>query len=309
MHVDGLVGRHFPIELGEYCLRYGRMADIVHMEALGARSPELSHELIVSIHGRRDRAVALALPALLAAMDAGGDAAQLGELWASLRPADLEEDAIWANGEIRRLSRTDLSAAASFRQEVLGFHDEDFDAALAFFSRLARREGESALRVALGEHPPGAIALPRLTGCALGGVIFADAMHEFLGDLDKNGYAPHLLFRHLVEFCLRNELPELLARVLKKGGAHGWQVAQAAGSALRLPAVRESDKAATMLALLLEKHHAGPVAGRDASDNRPHAGQCEYRPAWLDFEDPKPVEWLGLMAALEDDAPWWSPLR
>lgn len=48
--------------------------------------------------------------------------------------------------------------------------------------------------------------------------------------------------------------------------------------------------------------------GRDASDGRPHVGQCEYRPAWLDFDSPKPVEWLVLMAALEDNAPWWMPL-
>lgn len=109
-HVDGLVGRQFPVALAKFCLQYGLSAAASHMEALGAQARELSHKLIVSIKDRRAQ-VALTLAALLSAMDSGGDTSQLDKHWSSLRPANLEEDAIWASGEVRRLSRTDLSAA------------------------------------------------------------------------------------------------------------------------------------------------------------------------------------------------------
>ncbi|HAA15614.1 MAG TPA: hypothetical protein DCE41_29460 [Cytophagales bacterium] len=102
---------------------------------------------------------------------------------------------------------------------------------------------------------------------------------------------------------LRNDAG-FIDQVLEKGGAKGWQIAYYGGYALGELAREHSAAANALLPTLMKPRKAGFVAGRDASASLV-VGTAMYKPHYLEFSKPKPVESLALYAQLAGKGPQW----
>lgn len=304
-NIEPLFVATHPTQTAEFLLECRHYPNYPLIKSLASQA---EHSLILSlVDNEADEVgkVEVLGHALQYALDAGQNTAELEQRWHNLAIDATHQQLhqTWQGLEVGRVARQDIAKAETLYNSLCQEFAPPEYVQMDFFRQLAKADPEKVLDTF---YPEAEIfdVLPGLIGCHQAGVDIGPKLNQLFQNFTKYAYRPHSAMGWLLKAgILRNDV-EFVEQVLEKGGPKGWQVAVYASTALHSLATNNPTAAKALLPTLMKPRKAGFVAGRDANMGMV-VGTAVFRPQFLDFDKPKPVESLTIYAALEGRGPRW----